>query len=105
MTLRSLGYTVYEATTGQQAIGLWQELGGRVDLLLTDMVMPEGMTGLELSEHLRGLKPELKVIISSGYSKDILRLGGITQAGVRYLPKPYTTRTLAETIRTSLDGG
>jgi nitrogen-specific signal transduction histidine kinase/CheY-like chemotaxis protein len=103
-TLRALGYRIYEAENGQQAMALWQEHGAQVDLLLTDMVMPEGMTGLELAERLLAAKPTLRVIISSGYSFEIFQAGGINQAGIWYLPKPYEAKQLAETIRGCLDG-
>lgn len=102
-TLRALGYRVYEAEHGQQALHLWQQHGPEVDLLFTDMVMPEGLTGLELAEHLQALKPSLKVILTSGYSAEIFRSGGITQAGICYLPKPFESQTLAKTIRACLD--
>jgi two-component system, cell cycle sensor histidine kinase and response regulator CckA len=102
-TMRVLGYRVYEAANGQEAITLWQQHGAEVDLLFTDMVMPEGMTGLELAERLQAIKPALRVVISSGYSSEIFQAGGIKQAGVWYLPKPYETETLAETIRACLD--
>ncbi|MBL9129080.1 MAG: PAS domain S-box protein, partial [Verrucomicrobiales bacterium] len=69
-TLRALGYRVYEAENGQQAMRLWEKHGREVDLLLTDMVMPEGITGLELGEQLRNHKPSLRMILSTGYSAD-----------------------------------
>jgi CheY-like chemotaxis protein len=65
--------------------------------------MPEGMTGLELTERLQALKPGLKAIISSGYSAEIAQAGVPNKAGLVYLPKPYETRTLAEAIRRCLD--
>ena len=74
-----------------------------VDLLLTDMVMPEGITGLELAERLQARKPGLRVIISSGYSAEIAQTGRITQAGIAYLPKPYEMKKLADTVRACLD--
>jgi PAS domain S-box-containing protein len=102
-TLRLLGYRVYEAANGQEAMVLWQAHGVKVDLLLTDMVMPEGMTGLELTERLQALKPGLKAIISSGYSAEIVQAGVANKAGIIYLPKPYTAQTLAEVVRDCLD--
>ena len=102
-TLRVLGYRVYEAANGQEAVILWQRHGPEIDLLLTDMVMPEGMTGLELTEQLRVLKPGLKAIISSGYSTEITQLGQLNKAGIVYLPKPYQAKVLAEVVRTCLD--
>ncbi len=102
-SLRALGYQVHEAASGQQAITLWQLHGAQVDLLLTDMVMPEGMTGLELAEQLQALKPGLKAIISSGYSAEMVHGGVPAKAGLVYLPKPYATRALAGVIRDCLD--
>jgi PAS domain S-box-containing protein len=101
--LRSLGYEVHEARTGQEAIDLWQRLGNKIDLLLTDMLMPEGITGLELSERLRAMNPKLKVIISSGYSAEIAQAGVPTRAGILYLPKPYPTEALADAVRKCLE--
>lgn len=102
--LRALGYNVFEAPNGEEAIRLWQIHGPRIDLLLTDMVMPEGMTGLELAKHLRAFKPNLKVIISSGYSAEMAQRGAPSKAGVVYLAKPYEAKTLAKVVRDYLDG-
>lgn len=102
-SLRKLGYLVHEAENGQQALRVWQEHGPSIDLLLSDMVMPEGISGLELAERLRALKPDLKAIISSGYSADIVASGLPTKAGVMYLPKPYATENLADAVRSCLD--
>lgn len=101
--MRLLGYTVHEAANGMEAMKLWQRVGNTVDLLFTDMVMPEGMTGLELTEQLQQLRPKLRAIISSGYSHEIAQAGISTKAGITYLPKPYVTPTLAKTIRDALD--
>jgi PAS domain S-box-containing protein len=102
-SLRVLGYRVYAAANGPEALRLWQKHGMEVDLLLTDMVMPEGMTGLELTARLQALKPGLKAILSSGYSAQIAQAGLPDKTGVVYLPKPYETRTLAEVVRNCLD--
>jgi PAS domain S-box-containing protein len=103
-SLRALGYRVHEAQNGQQAMVLWQEHGSHVDMLFTDMVMPEGMTGLELAEQLQALKPGLKTIISSGYSQEITQAGVHSQRGIVYLPKPYEVSVLASVVRKVLDG-
>ena len=102
-SLRALGYQVYEAMNGQDALVLWQMHGMHIDLLFTDMVMPEGMTGLELAEHLRALKPGLKTIISSGYSSEMVQSGAPTRPGLAYLPKPYEAKALAQAVRQCLD--
>ncbi len=101
--LRKLGYLVHEAGSGQEAMSVWQVHGGQVDLLLTDMVMPEGMTGMELTAHLQALKPGLKAVVSSGYSAEMVQAGVPNQAGVVYLPKPYETAVLAQVVRDCLD--
>lgn len=101
--LRLLGYHVHQAANGQQAMSLWQQLDSRIDLLLTDMVMPEGITGLELALRLQGFNPGLKVIISSGYSAEMVQAGVPDRVGIVYLPKPYDTAVLAGTVRKCLD--
>jgi len=103
--LQRLGYRVLEAETGIQALELWEHHRERIDLLFTDMIMPEGMTGLQLAERLRAKDPALKVIIASGYGS---RAAGTLSpdaksAGIRYLAKPFEIMTLAATVRTSLD--
>lgn len=102
-TLRALGYQVYEAENGQQAMILWQKHASEVDLLISDMVMPEGITGLELAERLRADRPSLRVIISSGYSSELFQAGGIKNEGIWYLPKPYAAKVLAQTVRDCMD--
>ena len=94
--LRSLGYQVFEAENGAAALAELAKLP-EVALLFTDMVMPGGMTGLELAEAALALKPELKVLFTSGYAEPaIARLG--QQKGA-WLKKPYTAEELAETLR------
>jgi CheY-like chemotaxis protein len=100
--LRKLGYHVIEAANGNQAFSLWRQHQNRIDLLYTDMVMPEGVTGLELAEKLKRDKPQLKVIISSGYSTEISLQGVPTDAGYVYLPKPSASAVIAATIRDCL---
>lgn len=87
--LRALGYRVFEAANGQEAMRFWRDQGQQIDLLLTDLVMPEGMTGLELAERIRAKKPDLKIIISSGCSAEMSQVGKPTAEGIVYLPKPY----------------
>ncbi len=98
--LRKLGYRVFEAKNGLEAclVGT-QQLGG-LQLLLTDVVMP-GMSGTELAEHLRVIKPELKLLFMSGYTDDV-GIGAGDPASA-YLQKPFTPETLAKTIRELLD--
>ena len=101
--LSVLGYKVFAAPNGREAMRSWHLIRDQVDLLLTDMVMPEGMTGLELTALLRAIKPGLKVIVSSGYSDEIVQAGVPDSLGVHYLPKPYEIRTLGTLLRKCLD--
>jgi CheY-like chemotaxis protein len=73
-----------------------------VDLLLTDLVMPEGLNGRDLADRLRHEKPGLKVIYSSGYSEDVLA-GSAAAPGANYLAKPYDPSRLVKTVRECLD--
>jgi PAS domain S-box-containing protein len=102
--LRLMGYRVFEAPNGVEAVALWEKERAHIDLLFTDMVMPEGITGRELAERLQGEKPELKVIISSGYSEEIIQHGQPRKPGTTYLPKPYEGKTLGATVRSCLAG-
>jgi CheY-like chemotaxis protein len=102
-TIRVLGYRVFEANNGNEAVAIWNQKHQQIDLLFTDMVMPEGMTGLELASKLLAAKPGLKVIVSSGYSSDMVAQGKPTEKGIFYLPKPYQMSRLGETLRQCLD--
>lgn len=101
--LVTLGYRVYEAPSPKEVDQIWETHGTSIQLLLTDMVMPGGVTGLELAERLHTLKPSLKVILSSGYSPEIVRSGKPTRPGFLFLPKPYEAVLLATSIRHLLD--
>ena len=103
LNLRQLGYEVLEATDGRAAMAIWEGKAGQIDLMITDIIMPQGINGLDLAERFKRQKPKLKVIVSSGYS---IELGGhaINSAeGIVYLPKPYTIGVLAKTVRDCLD--
>ena len=101
--LTRLGYRVLEATTGLTAIEVWKEHRNDIKLLLTDLVMPDGMTGKQLAEVLVHENPNLKVIYTSGYSRDIAGQGFSLQDGVNFLSKPFQAAKLAQTVRSSLD--
>jgi len=102
--LRRCGYTVVTAPNGVEAIQTWTKHGGVFDLLLTDMVMPEGVTGQQLAQKLQVHAPDLKVIYSSGYSVDLVSHDSLELTeGVNFLQKPYHPQRLAQTVRTCLD--
>jgi PAS domain S-box-containing protein len=100
--LEQYKYRVIEAGSGVEALNVWDRHQGEVSLLLTDMVMPDGMSGRDLSIQLRRRKPDLKIIYSSGYSTEILG-GDFQREGIRFLPKPYNPLQLALAVRQSLD--
>ena len=101
--LQLLGYRVVEAVDGADALLKWQEHSEEIDLMLTDMVMPGGMSGLELAHKIQSTRPGLKVIISSGYSEELIDLNPELYPGITLLPKPYGIPALARTIRQCLD--
>ncbi len=98
--LRKLGYRVFEAKNGLEACLVGTQQMGALHLLLTDVVMP-GMSGTELAQHLRVIKPELKLLFMSGYTDDV-GLGAGDQASA-YLQKPFTPEVLAKVVRDLLD--
>jgi len=97
------GYEVLSAANGSEAIELWQMHGTRIDLLLTDMVMPEGVNGRDLASRLRAEHPKLKVIYTSGYNVAVPGSEGPLRDGLNFLPKPYPARKLATAVRNCLD--
>jgi PAS domain S-box-containing protein len=101
--LKRCGYNVIEAVSGVEALDLWDKHRESVSLLLTDMVMPDGVTGRELAERLLAQKPGLKVIYSSGYSPEIAGGEMSLQEGVNFLQKPYNPQKLAQIVRRQLD--
>jgi hypothetical protein len=101
--MREYEYQVSVAASGAEALRIWDECGGRFDLVLTDMIMPGGMNGLELIEGLKRRKPDLKVIYTSGYS-DELTGKDLRQHDKVFLPKPYLPSQLARLVRKCLDG-
>jgi two-component system, cell cycle sensor histidine kinase and response regulator CckA len=94
-------YEVVEAANGVEALKIWEARNGKVDLLLTDMVMPEGMTGRELATQLRSREPGLKVIYTSGYSAEIMGTDDLRDTP--FLPKPYPAPQLTKLLRECLD--
>jgi two-component system cell cycle sensor histidine kinase/response regulator CckA len=97
------GYAVVSAQSGEEAISIAQEYAAPIDLVLTDVRMPE-MTGPELVEQLQKLRPGIRVMYMSAFSRDVLP-AGVQDTDVPFLTKPFTLRTLAlsivETLRRS----
>ncbi|HEY8851497.1 MAG TPA: response regulator [Gemmatimonadaceae bacterium] len=99
--LERLGYTVLEAANGTDALTTAQN-GNKIDLLLTDVVMPE-MSGRELVDRFAKLRPNTKVLFMSGYTDDAIVRHGVLRPGTAYLQKPFSPDTLARKVREVLD--
>ena len=101
--LTRLGYRVVEAASGVEALEVWRQQGGEVQLLITDLVMPGGVNGKELVQQLCRERPDLKVIYVSGYSSEVVGTDLLLEEGVNFLSKPFVLSKLAETLRRRLD--
>ncbi|WP_404710380.1 ATP-binding protein [Sphingomonas sp. MMS24-J13] len=101
MILSELGYTVLEAHDGPSALVILRE-DRRIDLLFTDVVLP-GMTGRALADEALALRPELRILFTTGYSRNAIIHQGRLDAGVNLLTKPFTFDQLAERVRDVLD--
>lgn len=102
--LNLYGYKVISAESGVEALKLWEQCHNDIDLLLTDMVMPYGVSGRQLAEQLQQENPHLKVVYTSGYSPGMAGKDLALLEGFNFLPKPYPPARLAEVVRECLDG-
>ena len=102
--LEHYGYRVLEAGGGVEALAIWHQHQNEIALLLTDIVMPVGVSGQELAEQFQNQKPGLKLIYTSGYSVEAAAKSLELSDGINFLQKPYDADTLARTVRRSLDG-
>jgi PAS domain S-box-containing protein len=99
--LENLGYQVLGAITPSEAIRLAEEHAGEVDLLITDVVMPE-MNGRDLASQLQSLYPEMKILFMSGYTANVIAHRGILDDGVNFIQKPFSKDGLAAKVRATL---
>jgi CheY-like chemotaxis protein len=102
--LQKQGYKVLEAADGWEALRLWGEHGAPVALLLTDLVMPGGMSGKELARILHERQPALRVVYASGYSTEFGGREIRLNEGESFIQKPYSVESLLGIVRRSLDG-
>jgi two-component system cell cycle sensor histidine kinase/response regulator CckA len=100
--LEASGYKMLEASHGTAALEVGERHPGRIDLLMTDVVMP-GMSGRELAEHLRASRPEIRTLYMSGYTDDAVVLHGVLAEDMAFLQKPFTAAQLARQVREVLD--
>jgi two-component system cell cycle sensor histidine kinase/response regulator CckA len=102
--LRNKGYKVIEATSGEVALALIRDATEKIDLLITDVVMPQ-MDGPGLVREVREIHPELKVIFISGYTEDAFRQRLDSDGGIDFLPKPFSLKQLAAKVRDVIAAG
>ncbi|MGE4280332.1 MAG: PAS domain-containing protein [Magnetospirillum sp.] len=100
--LKNKGYKVIEARSGEQALDVLRAEDG-IDVLISDVVMP-GMDGVTLAKLVRMERPSIKLILISGYSEDVARNGIDPDAGIHFLPKPFSLKQLAEAVKLVMDG-
>jgi CheY-like chemotaxis protein len=97
------GYAVLEARDGEEVNQICQRHEGPVHLLLTDVVLPGGMSGREIAAQLVQLHPEAKVLYMSGYTDNAIVRHGVLDPGIAFLAKPFTPTVLADKVRRVLD--
>ncbi len=97
------GYRVHEAASGREALDLWSRYQQDIDLVLTDIVMPDGIMGTDLVERLMQARPDLPVIFTSGYSQESDAIDLSLVDGVNFLQKPYRPAALIRLVRERLE--
>jgi two-component system, cell cycle sensor histidine kinase and response regulator CckA len=101
--LLQYGYQTLEATSGAHALEIWGAKRDQIDLVLTDVMMPEGVSGRDLAERILSEDARMKVIYTSGYPMDVLGRDFFQKEGITFLQKPYHPQTLAKAVRQCLD--
>jgi len=101
--LSRLGYEVFSTSSPSEALALARKHRGRIRLLITDVVMPE-LNGRDLAWSLRSIIPGLSCLFMSGYTSEVIAHQGILEDGVHFIPKPFTSRALAASVRKALNG-
>ena len=102
-TLQRQGYKVETATTGAEALAVWAGRLNEIDLLVTDIVMPDGLSGWDLAREFQNIKPSLGVIYMSGYNTEMTNGKLASERDICLLEKPFSPRKLAHAVRDRLD--
>ena len=100
--LTDAGYRVLSASSGEEAMTIYDSRPEHIDLVLTDVIMP-GMTGPELAHRLAAKIPNVKVLFASGYSDEAIVRHGVLEPGTLFVQKPYTPVSLTRRVREALD--
>jgi len=100
--LEECGYRVIEANRGQEALEICEQSDCKIDLLMTDVVMP-GISGRKLAEKLTAILPGLKVLFTSGYTNDVIIKYGITETRSNFIQKPFTFENLSKKVRNIIE--
>lgn len=100
--LRRLGYAVHEASSGTDALRLFTEHASSIQMIVTDVVMP-GMSGGELAQRVRAMRPTMRILFVSGYTDDKVVRRGVLHGEEDFLQKPFTPMELAQRVRAALD--
>ncbi len=101
--LKNQGYRVFEAANGREALKVFERHRDSIHLVVTDIVMPGGLSGIELAKKLRKLSPEIPILFTSGYSPEIAGKEILLQPGQSFISKPYTAAYLLESMRRCLE--
>jgi CheY-like chemotaxis protein len=101
--LGRLGYRVLEAPSGMIALELWAKHREEIQLVITDMVMPDGLSGRQLADQVLAERPELPIIFTSGYSAELAGRDLTLEEGANFLTKPFEMRVLTDLVRRRLD--
>jgi two-component system, cell cycle sensor histidine kinase and response regulator CckA len=104
LSLQQYGYHVLEASNGAEGLYMLNTRGGKLDLLVTDVIMP-GMSGRQLAEAVKERFPSIKVLYMSGYTDDAIVKHGVLEAELQFLHKPFTHDALVRKVREVLDAG
>ena len=100
-TLESMGYTALVAKDGNQAIRLCNQFTGKIDLLLSDVVMPK-MNGPEVMRRIKDYRPDIAVLFMSGYTNDVMLRHGFSNSDVSFIQKPFSAAELMHKVREAL---